>query len=462
MATLDYVDIPSSAIRLEASEPKQIRLAPKIFTPLPNPDTSPSALASLPTSPVNPTSPTKSGMNLQQMLLSSALGPVPAGTSSPRSKGTSAPKLMSTKDPLSLPITTANFKKFVATSGPVFWLQDRIEEIITWKLGWKYTSVWMSVYAFLCYFPRLVLLLPVVMVIGIVLATDPSLKHPGPITDDDGEEALPSPPPLKPSEGSIDWLANLQGIQNLMGITGDLNDSVLPLVPHLNHTSPYTPLVFTGALVILMTLLPLINLLPLRLTFLIAGLTPFGLTHPTSQEHFLPALSLTMEPYNKRSRARLVRFIDDDRLEDKHWQSEMREVDLWENERWIPDTSSGEDGYPLNLGWGKSNLKPGERRPWTRGRDGVSAVAEDGSGDVSSNLTFSLAPGWLFVETEDWRPDLEGTWISNVGADACGWVYTNDSWQHPHPVPREDWKSSNGMTRRRRWVRRIYYNPSKL
>ena len=35
----------------------------------------------------------------------------------------------------------------------------------------------------------------------------------------------------------------------------------------------------------------------------------------------------------------------------------------------------------------------------------------------SSNLTFSLAPGWLFVETEDWRPDLEGTWISNVGAD---------------------------------------------
>ena len=24
---------------------------------------------------------------------------------------------------------------------------------------------------------------------------------------------------------------------------------------------------------------------------------------------------------------------------------------------------------------------------------------------------FQLAPGWAFVETEDWRKDLEATWI---------------------------------------------------
>lgn len=35
----------------------------------------------------------------------------------------------------------------------------------------------------------------------------------------------------------------------------------------------------------------------------------------------------------------------------------------------------------------------------------------------SSNLTFSLSPGWLFVETEDWRPDLEGTWIAPIETD---------------------------------------------
>ncbi|TFK64181.1 hypothetical protein BDN72DRAFT_280833 [Pluteus cervinus] len=29
-------------------------------------------------------------------------------------------------------------------------------------------------------------------------------------------------------------------------------------------------------------------------------------------------------------------------------------------------------------------------------------------GEVSSNLTFSLAPGWSFVQTEDWRKDFGG------------------------------------------------------
>ena len=254
MATLDYVDIPSSAIRLESADRTQLRLAPKIYTSLPNPGVSPNAVPPPSSQFANPTSPTRSGINLQSMLLSSALGAVPAGTSSPRAQGNSAPKLMSTKDPLSLPITTANFKKFVATSGPVFWLQDRIEEIITWRLGWKYTSVWMSAYAFFCelypaclinrvliimfdegYFPRLVLLMPFVMVIGIILATDPSLKHPGPVGDYDDDSPLPSPTPLKPSEGSVDWLANLQGIQNLMGLT---------CVPRLFVFCVFSPLAF--------------------------------------------------------------------------------------------------------------------------------------------------------------------------------------------------------------------------
>lgn len=35
----------------------------------------------------------------------------------------------------------------------------------------------------------------------------------------------------------------------------------------------------------------------------------------------------------------------------------------------------------------------------------------------SSNLTFSLAAGWSFVETEDWRPDLDGAWADGVGGD---------------------------------------------
>ena len=37
---------------------------------------------------------------------------------------------------------------------------------------------------------------------------------------------------------------------------------------------------------------------------------------------------------------KLRRWIDDDKLEDRHWGAEMREVELWENEKWAPSSSS--------------------------------------------------------------------------------------------------------------------------
>lgn len=97
-------------------------------------------------------------------------------------------------------------------------------------------------------------------------------------------------------------------------------------------------------------------------------------------------------------------------------------------------------------------------------------------GWCSSNLTFALEPGWRFVQTEDWRADYEGAWaecgaddgessflcykwggLADGGGCAAGWVYTNDAWQDARAVPREEWMQA-GMTRRRRWVRRVYYD----
>jgi hypothetical protein len=158
------------------------------------------------------------------MLLSSALPNVPAH-SDPRS-GTGALKLLSTRDPLSIPITTQHFRRFVSRISPVFWLQDRVEEVVMWRKGWKVTLVWMAAYAFLCkgylrptpnrrltliigYFPRLALLLPHVLIISVLLATYPS-SSPEPQSD-------AKAPGVPVKEGSADWLANLQAIQNLMG-----------------------------------------------------------------------------------------------------------------------------------------------------------------------------------------------------------------------------------------------------
>lgn len=41
----------------------------------------------------------------------------------------------SSKDPILIPFMTTNFKRFVSVTGLVFWLQNRIEEIMLWKLG---------------------------------------------------------------------------------------------------------------------------------------------------------------------------------------------------------------------------------------------------------------------------------------------------------------------------------------
>ena len=90
----------------------------------------------------------------------------------------------------------------------------------------------------------------------------------------------------------------------------------------------------------------------------------------------------------------IQRFIDDDRLSDECWNSEMREVELWENERYngtIPPPSSFvTDGSsfssPSSLatvmqkGWGPQHLRSGERGPWTRSRDGSNDVYVIGTG----------------------------------------------------------------------------------
>ncbi|TFY64843.1 hypothetical protein EVG20_g5807 [Dentipellis fragilis] len=441
MATLDYVDVPSYATRIVSEPPaekKNPQPPPKIVTSLPPQDDS----VSSPANPMTPTGRSTFG-NLPAMLLASTLQlPAGAAPGNPRN----STQLLSTRDPLSVPIMTVNFRRFIAKIGPMFWLQDRIEEILMWRKGWKVTAMWMAVYAFLCYFPRLLLLVPHAIILAVLIVGHPSRR---PDASSDPTVLLP-PPKANAREGSTEWLANIQGVQNLMGAVSDGHDTVFPLVPHLTYSTPYTQHIFILTIITFIIALPLLPLVPLRPLFLAVGLLPFVLTHPFSQRT-LPAV-IDALPI-RRLYTWVARITDDDRLKDYHWRSQLREVELFENERWntATDAQSGS--------WSKTFLKTGERVAWTRGRDGWSGVTSDGSGDVSSNLTFALEPGWAFVETEDWRADIEGQW-SAVGADKDGWVYTNDAWLDPHSAPLDDWKTAGGLTRRRRWTRRIYLHRS--
>ena len=155
----------------------------------------------------------------------------------------------------------------------------------------------------------------------------------------------------------------------------DAHDFVLySVVPHLTYATPYTYPLLVCTAISLLLLLPILPYIPLRQAMLVLGLAPFAFTHPLTQG-ILPQL---ITPYLKHAHVRIARLVDDDRLEDRHWRSgsSLREVELWENERFVPSATGGS--------WSKSALKPDERKGWTRGRDGWSDDTPGGGGDVRS------------------------------------------------------------------------------
>jgi len=159
MAALDYIDIPVGATRLRSlsnAKSHDIRPAPKITTSIPNPSPppSPTSMKRRP-SILSSTAMASPSLSLfPQLVLSASFPPL-----SPNSGATPPPvpksdpshvKLLSSRVPLSLPVMSTNFKRFVSVIGPVFWLQDRVEEIILWKTGPARTLIWMAAYSFIC------------------------------------------------------------------------------------------------------------------------------------------------------------------------------------------------------------------------------------------------------------------------------------------------------------------------
>ena len=158
MANLDsWVDIPPYATPI-ASKDSESNITQEAVAPPPSPRVSRERDRSASTSSLTG--------HFTNAIMSAALNmPTPTTPSEPRK---TAGPLLSTRADLSIPITAVNFRrvcglflslhimyllassKFVSKSGAVFWLQDRIEEVIFWRKGWKVTVAWMMAYSFLC------------------------------------------------------------------------------------------------------------------------------------------------------------------------------------------------------------------------------------------------------------------------------------------------------------------------
>ena len=195
--------------------------------------------------------------------------------------------------------------------------------------------------------------------------------------------------------------------------------------------SPYTPHILTLLVVSFFPLLFILHLpwFPIREVCLFGGLAPILFAHPyvqallpvlvptlvklspvlldqaaTTKDHVLRVFGWTPEPKLPVEDANappvpfatvLQRVIDDDRLSDDCWNSEMRVVELWENERYGGPMPSENPSLAISTsavvlaapqkGWSKQNLRANERSAWTRGRDGWSGVGTSAVAGTGGN-----------------------------------------------------------------------------
>ncbi len=285
--------------------------------------------------------------------------------------------------------------------------------------------------------------------------------------------------PQPPTEGSIRYLANLRDIQNMMKMIPDGYDAIVPVVPYLNWSSyNRTLLLLQASIVATVAMFFLGPLLPLRLILLIGGEALFLATHPWVEPvvHAIGSLRASSTPGGKRSEQlrsvvrkrrkeashRLREWLELDRLDDQVFEHGWREVEMFENERFYGTIDAAAAGAvapaaagTLRQGWSAANLRPGERRSWTRGADGWTpdsaqhqhqrershsgaaagaGASIEGTGYVLDRraLSSALEKGWAWVEGDDWRIDWGGEW-SAVGVDDEGYVFTDADWQRPAP-----------------------------
>ncbi|GAA5825826.1 hypothetical protein JCM11251_000016 [Rhodosporidiobolus azoricus] len=318
------------------------------------------------------------------------------------------------KEPLSIQSTSVNFRRFVQKSGPIFVAQDAVEAVLRWEDPLK-TMFFASAWGFLCYWPSLALFIPNLVLLSILLTTYSARKAAGPPPESqEGPTGLASAPP---SEGSVDYFANLQNIQITMGRVADLTDNLRLLVPYLTWQNERVSRALLHLAVISSFLLALAApYIPYKLVFFLLGESAFLAGHPLVRS--LASNALPHLDAQRKKRSQLVRrLLEDDALADEDLEMEVVEAQRLEIEARAP---------------------PGPEGTWT---EEVTIGGECPSGFR-----------WL-GEWEDAAP-ADGT------VDADGWTYIHlDGTRTSTPSVPGEKGPVFAQSRRRRLTRRAIKNP---
>ncbi|KAF9911459.1 hypothetical protein BX616_010586 [Lobosporangium transversale] len=216
--------------------------------------------------------------------------------------------------PLTIQATTINFTKFVQKTTPVFWFQDRVEDIFMWKDPWN-TMLVLVIYCFICIYPILLFLMPqTIMAITMIYFFQQKsarqqqkilgIKPPGSSVhlisqqqqlspeeayieaqekrhhnryhvyhdEDYLEQDSSSDDEEERQSTSMQYLSNMQHIQNMMGDYTDAHDALRLLFKHLDWSDEAEAIAIVQGIIVAFVGMSLIMwFVPWRWVFMVGG-----------------------------------------------------------------------------------------------------------------------------------------------------------------------------------------------
>ncbi|KAK5739575.1 Peroxisome size and maintenance regulator [Elasticomyces elasticus] len=353
----------------------------------------------------------------------------------------------------SLPLMSANFRRFNARVGVIFVLQNRLIHLFTWHQPTA-TLSFLAVYSLLCLQPHLIPLVPLIMVLFWIMVPSFLARHPAPKNDPRVEPEYYGPP-LAPAsrvkpvpEMSKDFFRNMRDLQNSMDDFSTLHDVANDYVtPYTNFSDEsVSSLLFICLFAVACVAFVGGQWVPWRAVALCAGWITTALGHPQAQEVLLSSSNLSqLQQHLDMAATRLRTLITQDILLDS--PPERREVEIFELQK----------HHIYSSIWEAWLFSPSPYEPF-------SPIRVSGQGRPKGTQFFEdVQPpnGWVW-KGKKWALDLaarewvEQRMISGVEIETEGerWVYDLavpeevGSPAKKSKAPKSGWEKSTGEERR--------------
>ncbi|CAG8573372.1 9384_t:CDS:2 [Cetraspora pellucida] len=192
--------------------------------------------------------------------------------------------------PLNIKLLGDNFRKFVQKCGFIFVIQDFAEDIFLWKNP-PDTLLTMVIYVYICLYPQLLILAPLVAFLAVLIYNFPNESQ----TKKKARIKFKRFERLNdylPAENSVDYLKNMQNIQNLMGLISDGYDVAVDLLKHVDWSNECETLMIMQVVMVVLVVTSLtVWIVPWKYVFIFCGLGMFIVN-----TQFVKALTKEMSP----------------------------------------------------------------------------------------------------------------------------------------------------------------------